>query len=102
MGWIIQLPSVVQIQCTLDIHGTTIIYTAIECPPLNPITNGVITYATDTTPNYDHGTEATYDCDAGFVLNISLGGSAFRTCVHDNGLDAIGEFDRQAPTCIRK
>ena len=25
-----------------------------------------------------------------------------RTCVDDDGLDAIGVFDRQAPRCVRK
>ena len=77
-------------------------FTAIECPPLDPITNGVITYAPDTTSNYDLDTVATYECDAGFFLDLSLGGSEMRTCVDDDGLDAIGEFDNQAPRCIRK
>ncbi|XP_064387537.1 uncharacterized protein LOC135335856 isoform X6 [Halichondria panicea] len=72
----------------------------IECPPLDPITNGVITYAPDTTSNYDLDTVATYECDAGFFLDLSLGGSEMRTCVDDDGLDAIGEFDNQAPRCI--
>ena len=75
---------------------------AIECPPLDGIENGVITYAADITPNYTLSTVATYDCDAGFFLDLSLGGSEMRTCVDDDGLDAIGEFDNQAPICIRK
>ena len=78
------------------------LYLAIECPPLDPIINGFINYAPNNTPNYDLGTVATYNCDAGFFLDLSLGGSAFRTCVDDNGLDAIGEFNNQAPRCIRK
>ncbi len=90
------------VNVTLTLHCTFYHCTAIECPPLDLITNGVITYAIDTTPNYDLGTEATYDCDAGFALNLSLGGSEMRTCVDDNGLDAIGVFDRQAPRCIGK
>ncbi len=77
-------------------------FTAIECPPLQPITNGFITYAPDNTSDYDLGTVATYACNAGFVLDLSLGGSEMRTCVDDNGLDAIGVFDRQAPICVRK
>ncbi len=75
---------------------------AIQCNPLNPITNGVITYATNTTPNYDLNTVATYACNAGFFLDLSLGGSTFRTCVEDDGLDAIGEFNNLAPRCICK
>ncbi len=80
----------------------SIVLTAIECLPLDSTTNGVITYAIDNTPNYDLGTVATYDCDTGFVLDLSLGGSEMRTCVDDNGLDAIGEFNNQAPICIGK
>ena len=80
----------------------SIVLTAIECLPLDSITNGVITYATDTTPNYDLGTVATYACNPEFVLDLSLGGSMTRTCVDDDGLDAIGVFDRQAPRCIGK
>ena len=77
-------------------------HTAIQCSSLKPIPNGVITYALDNTPNYGLGTVATYACDTGFVLDVSLGGSEMRTCVDDNGLDAEGVFDRQAPRCVRK
>ena len=77
-------------------------HTAIECSPLPAITNGVITYTIDNTPNYELDSVATYACDPGFVLDLSLGGSQLRSCVDDNGLDAIGVFDRQAPICVRK
>ncbi len=75
---------------------------AIQCPPLDGIENGVITYATDITPNYDLGTVATYACDAGYFLDLSLGGSMTRTCVDDEDNDAEGVFSEQAPRCIRK
>ncbi len=75
---------------------------AIQCNPFDGIENGVITYAPDTTPNYDLGTVATYACDAGFVLDLSLGGSMTRTCVDDEDNDAEGVFSGQAPRCIRK
>ena len=78
------------------------ILTAIQCTTLKPIPNGYITYTPNTTPNYDLGTVASYACDPGFVLDLSLGVSEMRTCVDDNGLDAIGVFDRQAPICVRK
>ena len=45
---------------------------------------------------------ATYDCDAGFVLDLSLGGSVTRTCFDDLDNDAQGVFSGQAPACIRK
>ncbi len=75
---------------------------AIQCNPLDGIENGVITYAPDTAPNYDLGTVATYECDPGYFLDLSLGGCMTRTCVNDDGLDAIGDFSGQAPRCIRK
>ncbi len=75
---------------------------AIQCNALDGIENGVITYAIDTTPNYDPGTVATYTCDAGFFLYLSLGGSMTRTCVDDEDNDAEGVFSGQAPRCIRK
>ncbi|XP_064386678.1 E-selectin-like [Halichondria panicea] len=81
--------------------GSAPVCQSIECPPLAGITNGFITYTIDNTPNYDLGTVATYVCDAGFVLDLSLGRSEIRTCIDDNGLDTIGVFDRQAPRCVR-
>ncbi len=78
------------------------VHTAVECSPLTTIANGVITYAPDTTSNYDLGTVATYTCDAGFVLDLSLGGSVTRTCFDDMDNDAEGLFSGQAPACIRK
>ena len=45
---------------------------------------------------------ATYTCDAGFVLDLSLGGSVTRTCFDDMDNDAEGLFSGQAPACIRK
>ncbi len=82
-------------------HFILAIHAAIQCPPIPTIPNGVITYTSDNTPNYDLGTVATYACDTGFVLDLSLGRSEIRTCVDDDGLDAIGEFDGQAPRCER-
>ncbi len=86
----------------LCVTKRSFILLAIVCRTLSNITNGVITYAPNTTPNYDLGTVATYACTPGFVLDLSLGGSEMRTCVDDNGLDAIGVFDNQEPRCIRK
>ena len=80
-----------------------VLHTAIECCTLPDIPNGFITYSTDNTPNYDLGTVATYACDPGFVLDLSLGGSEMRTCVDDDmDNDAEGVFDNQAPICVRK
>ncbi len=80
-----------------------VLHTAIECRTLPDIPNGFITYSTDNTSNYDLGTVATYACDPGFVLDLSLGGSEMRICVDDDmDNDAEGVFDNQAPICVRK
>ena len=79
-----------------------VLHTVIICHTLPNILNGFITYAPDTTPDYDLDTVAIYACDTGFVLDLSLERSVTRTCVDDDGLDAIGVFDRQAPICVRK
>ena len=62
---------------------------AIECPALSPIANGTITYAPDTTADYDQGTVAIYICDDGF----NLVGDMQRTCQID------GTFSGTDPTC---
>ena len=63
--------------------------------------NGFITYATDNTPNYSLGTVATYGCNDGFILNLSVG-SEMRTCIDDGDNDVEGVFNLMAPTCDRK
>ena len=75
--------------------------TAIQCEPLDAIANGVITYADDTTPNFDLGTTATYSCNEGYFLDLSVG-VRVRTCVDDNDMDALGVFTDEAPSCVRK
>ncbi len=73
--------------------------TAIECPPTPPISNGgMISYATDNTPNFALGTIATYTCMTGFFLVVS----EVRTCMDDGGTDTIGTWIGEPPTCVRK
>ncbi len=74
---------------------------AIECPPLQLIANGFITYNPDNTPDYDIGTLATYTCDEGFAFASSLT-IQLRNCNDDDGMDAIGVWGGSAPTCVRK
>ena len=78
-------------------------FSVIECEPLDVISNGVITYSADITPNYMYEleTEATYDCNEGFFLNISVG-ARVRTCVRVSGMEAAGVFTGQAPSCDGK
>ena len=71
------------------------------CRPLPNIANGVITYSNIGTPNYSLGTVASYFCNAGFVLDLSVG-SEMRTCIDDGDDDAEGIFDMQEPACVRK
>ena len=71
---------------------------AIECPELT-LVNGAVIYTTDTTANYDLGTVATHSCNDGFVLQ----GSSTRTCMDDDGLDAVGVWSNSdnVATCGR-
>ena len=82
--------------------GLILILAAIVCPPLSSITNGAIAYSNPGTPNYPLGTIATYSCDAGYVLDLTSGGSETRTCIDDGDNDAEGVFSGQAPACIGK
>ena len=78
-----------------------ILLTVIQCTPLPDIPNGRIEYGPDTTANYMLGTTATYICNDGFFLDLSVGNEV-RTCEDDNGLDDLGEFTGSQPTCVRK
>ncbi len=78
-----------------------ILNTAIECPVLPVFTNGMIVYATDVTPNFDLGTTATYSCNDGYTLDLSIGVEV-RTCIDDGDNDAVGVFSDQEPACVRK
>ncbi len=61
----------------------------MECPALEPISNGVITYTPDIMADYDMGTLALYSCDFGFILV----GSESRLCVSG------GIWAGQPPEC---
>ena len=76
------------------------IHAAIVCPPLLTITNGTIYYSPNvSTPYFDLETYATYICEAGFNINII---NQVRTCIDDDGLDAIGMWSGQEPSCVCK
>ncbi len=68
---------------------------------LPEISNGMIVYATDMTPDFDLMTTATYSCDEGYFLDLS-DGDRVRTCVDDNDNDADGVFNGSQPVCVRK
>ena len=74
-------------------------HTAIQCEPLAAIDNGMISYSTTGSPNYALGTVATYSCNTGFVLDLSVG-FEMRTCVDDGDNDALREFSGTAPSCV--
>ena len=65
----------------------------IVCPPLPTITNGMISYSPDVTPDYDLGTNATITCEAGFYLE----GNEVRVCMDDDGM-----WSGREPSCVRK
>ncbi len=54
-------------------------FTAVECPALQPIPNGAITYGPDTIAPFNVGTVATHTCNQGFILGA---GSEIRTCLN--------------------
>ena len=58
----------------------------------------MITYAANTTSEFEIGTVATHLCDAGFALI----GNMNRTCVDDNQEDIVGVWSENAPACERK
>ena len=68
-----------------------------ECPPLADPEQGTITYAADSTANYEVGTVATYSCNDGYVLSIE---SSIRVCYRLGGLPAI--WNGTDATCICK
>ncbi len=76
-------------------------YTAIECPVLPVFANGMIIYATDMTPDFDLGTTATYSCDDGYTLDLSIGVEV-RTCIDVGNNDTEGVFSGREPACVRK
>ena len=67
-------------------------HTASNCTSLAVPSNGMITYANDTTPDFDSGTTATYSCNEGFGPS---GGDTVRTCQGQ----PIGAWSGTAPTC---
>ncbi len=67
-------------------------FIAVECPALDPIPNGAITYGPDTIAPFDEGTVATHSCNDGFTLGA---GSEVRTCL------AGGRWSGFIPVCRR-
>ena len=63
---------------------------AIMCLTLTDPTNGMITFGTDMTADFEFMTTATYSCDTGYAL---VGGDIMRTCVGDR------EWNGTAPIC---
>ncbi len=75
------------------------IHAAIVCPSLLIITNGTIYYSPNvSTPYFDLGTNATYTCEAEFYLE----GNEVQVCMDDDGMDTIGMWSGQEPSCVRK
>ena len=58
-------------------------------------------YSPDNAPPYSLGNVATYNCNDGYYLNLTVG-SRIRTCIDDGDNDVEGIFDLMAPTCDRK
>ena len=67
---------------------------AVSCSALDPIVNGVITYSSDTTDPFEHGTAAVHSCNDGY----SLEGNLVRICEGD-GTSVIGAWSGAPPIC---
>ncbi len=74
-------------------------HAVVECPPLQPINNGFVTYKPGGLPKYSLGTLATYSCNNGFIFDMSTE-SKKRTCKEDIGI--IGVWNGLQPFCVRK
>ena len=77
-------------------------HTAIECEPLTAIVNAIISYSTVGSPNYAFETVATYSCNFGFFMDLTVGGSGTRTCGDDGDGNTLGVFSDTAPSCVGK
>ena len=75
--------------------------TAIECPSLPDIINGMVSYESDNSDNLSLRTVVTYSCTVGFFLDVSKGDKV-RTCLDDDGMDTIGMWSGQEPSCVCK
>ena len=73
---------------------------AIQCPSLESIENGMISYSTTATnQTYIFRTVAAFSCSPGFGLSSSH----TRVCVGDsNSSEAVGRFNGSAPSCEGK
>ncbi len=72
--------------------------TAITCSALTAIENGMIVYSSDTTPPYDYGTTAVYECDTGYEITS---GDKNINCTGD-GTTQSGDWNGFPAMCSRK
>ena len=80
------------------LHKTLLIPSlAVSCSALDPIVNGVITYSSDTTDPFEHGTAAVHSCNDGY----SLEGNLVRICGGD-GTSVMGVWSGAPPICTGK
>ena len=87
--------------CVISFDVFYILNTAIECRVLPVFANGMIVYATDVIANFELGTTATYSCNEGYTLDLSIGVEV-RTCIDGGDNNAVGVFSDQEPACVRK
>ena len=77
-----------------------VFHAVVECPPLQPIKNGFVTYnKPGGLPKYSLGTLATYSCNKGFIFDRSTEITK-RTCTEDIGI--IGVWNGLQPFCVCK
>lgn len=76
------------VQMNLKITKLLLLLEEIICGALNSPHNGRVTFQERT-----NGSEATYECDEGYVLRF---GDSIRTCMENS------QWSGNAPCCIRK
>ena len=69
--------------------------TAIVCPALEDLDNGLIVYDADNLTEFSLSTVATFTCNQAF----SLDGNSTRICMDDDQADTIGVWSGQMPSC---
>ena len=72
------------------LYTISFLYIVIMCPALTDPENGMITYSTVVSFDFEFMTTATYSCDTGYAL---VGGDTVRTCAGDR------EWNGTAPIC---
>ena len=86
----------IRILCYIVCISSSCILTGITCSESAIAGNGMIVYSSgSTTPPFNYGTTATYQCNDGYSL---ASGDSVRTCTGD-GTSTVDQWSGTAPVC---